>query len=169
MTVDAASSQKSVELLSPAGDWDCAKAAVANGADAIYFGLDSGFNARARAASFALEERPELLAFLHRHGVAGYVTINILAFSSELESLEATVRRIAEAGADGVLVQDLGLVRVVRQVAPELPIHASTQMSLTSAECINKVQQLGIERVVLPRELSIREIAMIDAQTAVQL
>ena len=158
-----------VELLSPAGDWDCAKAAVANGADAVYFGLDSGFNARARAASFALEELPELLAFLHQHGVAGYVTINILAFSSELESLEATVRRIAEAGADGVLVQDLGLVRVVRQVAPELPIHASTQISLTSAECINQVQQLGIERVVLPRELSIRQIAMIHARTTVQL
>ena len=169
MALESPVSSPIPELLSPAGDWDCAKAAVANGADAVYFGLDSGFNARARAANFSLEELPELLAFLHRHGVAGYVTINILAFSDELESLEQTVRRIAEAGADAVLVQDLGLVRLIRRVAPELSIHASTQMSLTSAECINKAQQLGIDRVVLARELSVREIAMIHRQTTVLL
>lgn len=162
-------SSGSPELLAPAGDWDCARAAVANGADAVYFGLNSGFNARARAASFSLEELPELLDFLHGHGVAGYVTVNILAFSPELESLEHTVRRIAEAGADAVLVQDLGLARVIRRVAPDLSIHASTQMSLTSAECINRAEPLGIERVVLPRELSVREIAMIHAHTRVLL
>ena len=169
MALESPVSSPIPELLAPAGDWDCAKAAVANGADAVYFGLDSGFNARARAANFSLEELPELLAFLHRHSVAGYVTINILAFSDELESLEQTVRRIAEAGADAVLVQDLGLVRVIRRVAPELSIHASTQMSLTSAQCINKAQQLGIDRVVLARELSVREIAMIHRQTTVLL
>ncbi len=101
--------------------------------------------------------------------MAGYVTVNILAFSSELASLEQTIRRIAEAGTDAVLVQDLGLVRMIRRIAPDLSIHASTQMSLTSAECINKAQQLGIDRVVLPRELSVREIALIHAQTSVQL
>ena len=157
------------ELLAPAGDWDCAKAAVANGADAIYFGLDTGFNARARATSFSLDTLPDLITFLHRHGVAGYVTINILAFSDELKSLEQTIRRIAEAGADAVLVQDFGLVRMIRRIAPDLSIHASTQMSLTSAECINKAQPLGIDRVVLPRELSVREIAQIHEQTTVQL
>jgi U32 family peptidase len=157
------------ELLAPAGDWGCAKAAVANGADAIYFGLDTGFNARARATSFSPQDLPELLTFLHRHGVAGYVTVNILAFSRELESLEGTVRQIAEAGADAVLVQDLGLVRLIRRAAPDLAIHASTQMSLTSAECINKVRELGIERVVLPRELSVREIARIHQGTTVGL
>ncbi len=157
------------ELLAPAGDWDCARAAVAQGADAVYFGLDTGFNARARATNFSLDTLPELLAFLHHHRVAGYVTVNILAFSSELASLEQTIRRIAEAGTDAVLVQDLGLVRMIRRIAPDLSIHASTQMSLTSAECINKAQQLGIDRVVLPRELSVREIAQIHARTSVQL
>jgi putative protease len=169
MALESPVSSPIPELLSPAGDWDCAKAAVANGANAVYFGLDSGFNARARAANFSLEELPDLLAFLHRHGVAGYVAINILAFSDELESLEQTVRGIAQAGADAVLVQDLGLVRVIRRVAPELSIHASTQMSLTSAECINKAQRLGIDRVILARELSVREIAMIHRQTTVPL
>ncbi|MBM4092239.1 MAG: U32 family peptidase, partial [Planctomycetes bacterium] len=157
------------ELLAPAGDWDCAKAAVANGADAVYFGLDTGFNARARATNFSLETLPELLTFLHRYGVAGYVTTNILAFSNELESLEGTIRQIAESGADAVLVQDLGLARMIRRIAPDLPMHASTQMSLTSAEGINKAQQLGIERVILARELSVREIARIHARTSVQL
>ncbi|MHB0956647.1 MAG: DUF3656 domain-containing U32 family peptidase [Pirellulaceae bacterium] len=157
------------ELLAPAGDWDCAKAAVAQGADAIYFGLDTGFNARARATNFSLDTLSELLAFLHRHDVAGYITINILAFSDELASLEQTVRRIAEAGTDAVLVQDLGLARMIRRIAPDLAIHASTQMSLTSAECINKAHQLGIDRVVLARELSVREIAQIHQRTRVPL
>ncbi len=126
-----------------------ARAAVANGADAIYFGLDNGFNARGRATNFPLDELPRLMEFLHRHGVAGYVTTNILAFSDELESLEDTIRQIALARADAVLVQDLGLVQVIRRVAPELPIHASTQMTLTCAESINIVRRLGVERVVL--------------------
>jgi putative protease len=157
------------ELLAPAGDWDCAKAAVANGADAIYFGLDTGFNARARATNFSLDTLPDLMTFLHQHGVAGYVTTNILAFSDELKSLEKAIRRIAEAGADAVLVQDLGLVRLIRRTAPDLSIHASTQMSLTSAECINKAQALGVERVVLARELSVDEIARIHEQTTMKL
>jgi putative protease len=157
------------ELLAPAGDWQCAKAAVANGADAVYFGLDSGFNARARATSISLDALPDLMAFLHRHGVAGYVTTNILAFSDELPSLEVTIRRIAEAGADAVLVQDLGLVHLIRRTAPDLPIHASTQMSLTSAESINIVHRLGVERVVLARELSVSEIAQIHKDTPMAL
>ena len=157
------------ELLAPAGNFDCAKAAVANGADAIYFGLDGAFNARVRANGFSAEELPEFLAFLHRNGVPGYVTLNTLAFSDELESLETIVRQIAEAGADGVLVQDLGLLRMIRRIAPNLPIHASTQMTLTSAECIAAVEELGVERVVLSRELSVREIAKIHEKTPVAL
>ncbi len=142
---------------------------MANGADAVYFGLDGAFNARARAAGFTVDQLPEFLAFLHRCGVRGYVTLNTLAFSDELEPLEAIVRQIAEAGADAVLVQDLGLLRMIRQIAPTLPIHASTQMTLTSAECIQVVESLGIERVVLPRELSVREIAAIHAETSIAL
>ncbi len=157
------------ELLAPAGNRDCAKAAVANGADAVYFGLDGAFNARARAAGFSVDDLPEFFAFLHRAGVRGYVTLNTLAFSDELEPLETIIRQVAEAGADGVLVQDLGLLRMIRRIAPELPIHASTQMTLTSAECIRVVEKLGIDRVVLARELSVGEIAKIHEKTSVPL
>lgn len=157
------------ELLAPAGDWDCAKSAVANGADAIYFGLDCGFNARARAANFSLEDLPELLAFLHRHRVRGYVALNTLAFSDELESVEALIRRVAEAGVDAVLVQDLGVVQLIQAIAPDLPIHASTQMTMTSAECIATAERMGIARVVLARELSVNEIGEIHQKTSMPL
>ncbi len=157
------------ELLAPAGNWDCARAAVANGADAIYFGLNSGFNARARAANFEAGDLPELMAFLHRHGVCGYVTLNTLVFSNELEEVESLVRAVAAAGVDAVLVQDLGLVRLIRRICPDLPIHASTQMTMTSAECIAIAHELGVERVVLARELSVREIAAIHANSSMPL
>ena len=157
------------ELLSPAGDWDCAHAAVENGADAVYFGLQGGFNARARAANFRSEELPELLAFLHRHGVRGYLTLNTLVFADELPAAEAVARQAVAASVDAVLVQDLGLLRLLRRLCPELPLHASTQMTLASAECIGEVESLGVRRVVLPRELSIEQIAAIHRQSGVEL
>lgn len=157
------------ELLAPAGSWDCLRAAVANGADAVYFGLDCGFNARARAANFRVDELPEIIAFLRRHQTRGYVTLNTLAFCDELPQLEELVGRIDAAGADAVLVQDLGLVELIRRSAPDLAIHASTQMTLTSAECIAVAEQLGVERVVLARELSVAEIAEIHAATSMPL
>ena len=157
------------ELLAPAGDWDCARAAIANGADAIYFGLETGFNARARAKNFSLDDLPQLMEMLHWHGVRGYTTVNTLTFSDELATIEPIIRRIAEAGTDAVLVQDVGLVNLIRRTAPELPIHASTQMTLTSAECIAEIEETGIERVVLARELSVTEIAKIHAKTQMPL
>jgi putative protease len=98
------------ELLAPAGDWECAAAAIENGADAIYFGLDCGFNARARARAknFHLHDLPQLMTMLHRRGVAGYVTLNTLAFASELPAMADVIARVAAAGVDAVLVQDLG-------------------------------------------------------------
>jgi U32 family peptidase len=157
------------ELLAPAGDIDCIRAAIENGADAVYFGLNTGFNARARAKNFSPGELPELLALLHRRGLKGYVTVNTLVFSSELEDLEQHIRQIAAAGVDAVLVQDLGVVRLIREICPSLPIHASTQMTLTSAECIAVAESLGVERVVLPRELSIGEIRKIRLKTKMPL
>ena len=157
------------ELLAPAGDWECVRAAVENGADAVYLGLDCGFNARARAQNFGIDDLPGLLDFIHRRGVKGYVTLNTLAFPSELPDVERVVERLAEAGVDAVLVQDIGVARLVRAICPQLAIHASTQMTLTSSECIEVVKQLGIERVVLARELSVKEIAKIREQTAVEL
>jgi len=149
------------ELLAPAGDWECVRAAIENGADAVYFGLDTGFNARARAKNFDVADLPRLMTELHRRGLKGYVTLNTLVFTSELPEVESLVREIATAGADAVLVQDLGLVGLIRAVCPDLPIHASTQMTLTSSQTIAAAAELGVDRVVLARECSLDEIRRI--------
>jgi putative protease len=156
-------------LLAPAGDWDCVRAAVENGANAIYFGLDCGFNARERAANFDPDDLPKLMDFMHRRGVKGYVTLNTLAFPSELEVVEPLIRKLAETGVDAVLVQDIGVARLIRATCPDLSIHASTQMTLTSAECIEVAAELGIERVVLARELSVKEISSINQKSDMPL
>src|SRR6185312_6994752 len=156
---------RALELLAPAGDRLCVTAAVENGADAVYFGLECGFNARARATNLHLDALPEVMSFLHERGVRGYVTLNTLVFPSELNTVEQHIVRLTEAGVDAVLVQDLGLVRLLRSISPDLAVHASTQMTLTSAECIRVAAELGIERVVLARELSIDEIRAIKSQT----
>ncbi len=150
-----------VELLSPAGDWQCVHAAVENGADAIYFGLDAGWNARARAKNFSLNELPRLMEYLHLRGVRGYVTLNTLVFSNELTSVESHVQALANARVDALLVQDLGAADLIRATCPDLDLHASTQMTLTSPSAIQFARSLGIRRVVLPRELSLTEIQSI--------
>jgi len=157
------------ELLSPAGDWDCVAAAIENGADAVYFGLDRGFNARARAVNFPIEDLPRLMQTLHRRGLKGYATLNTLIFSSELAAFEQVIVAVAEAGVDAVLVQDVGAARLIKRICPELPLHASTQMTLTSAESIALAETLGMARVVVARELSIDEIVQIRQQTAMPL
>jgi putative protease len=157
------------ELLAPAGDRDCLKAAIENGADAVYFGLDTGFNARARAANFPLGELPGVMRLLHRHGLRGYATLNTLVFEDELDAFGGVVRQVADAGVDAVLVQDVGAALLVRDVAPGLALHASTQMTLTSAETIGLAETLGCERVVVARELSLDEIREIRRATAMPL
>jgi putative protease len=156
------------ELLAPAGDWEALRAAVANGADAVYFGLPA-FNARQRATNFALAELPDILTCLHEHNVQGYVALNTLIFSDELERAAEYARAIAEAGADAVIVQDLGLLRLIRRLAPTLPIHASTQMTQTEPHGIELLAALGVRRVILARELSLTEIAAIRRQTTLPL
>ncbi len=146
------------ELLSPAGNWDCARAAVANGADAIFFGLPA-FNARLRADNFTEADLPELMDFLHAHGVKGFVTMNTLIFTREMGAAERQLRLLRESGVDAIIVQDLGLARLCRMVAPEIEIHASTQMTITSPEGLGFIDGLfQLERAVLARELSLREI-----------
>lgn len=157
------------ELLAPAGDSDCLRAAVENGADAVYFGLETGFNARARATNFQLDNISDVMDSLHRRCVKGYVTLNTLAFTDELARMEDVGRKLAAGGVDAVLVQDLGVARLLREVCPELSLHASTQMTLSSAECIAVAKDLGIERVVLPRELSIHEIRDVSSKTDMPL
>jgi len=150
------------ELLSPAGDWDCARAAVENGADAIYFGLEK-FNARMRANNFTVADLPRLMEFLHRRGVRGYVTFNTLVFENELADAEQYLRAIIAAGVDAAIVQDVGICRLIRSLSPDFPIHASTQMTVTSAAGVEFARELGCQLVVLARECSIAEIEKIRA------
>jgi len=151
------------ELLAPAGDWECAKAAVENGADAIYFGLDK-FNARMRAHNFTESDLPKLMEFLHRRGVRGYVTVNTLIFENELAEAEHYLRSIIAAGVDAAIVQDVGICRLIRQLSPDFPIHASTQMTVTSVAGVDFARELGCNLVVLARELSIKEIGKIQGE-----
>lgn len=154
----AAPARSKPELLAPAGDWECARAAVANGADAVYFGLPA-FNARMRATNFSADDLPKLMAFLHEHGVKGYVAFNTLIFTDELAAAEEQLLLLHRAGVDAAIVQDIGLVSLARDLVPDFHIHASTQMTLTSPEGIAFAQRIGITRAVLARELSLRELA----------
>ncbi len=149
------------ELLAPAGDWECARAAVENGADAIYFGLDK-FNARMRAHNFTESDLPRLMEFLHRRGVRGYVTFNTLIFENELADAEKYLRTIIAAGVDAAIVQDVGIARLIRGLSADFPIHASTQMTITSAAGIEFARELGCNLVVMARECSIKEIEKIQ-------
>jgi putative protease len=158
----------SPEILAPAGDAACMRAAVRAGADAVYFGLQ-GFNARARATNFDAAELAATMRELHASGVRGYVTLNTLVFDTELATFEAAVRACAEAGVDAVIVQDLGAMRIVRAVAPELPIHASTQMTCTDAAGVELARSLGASRVILARELSLDDIAAVRRATDVEV
>jgi putative protease len=153
------------ELLAPAGDWECARAAVENGADAIYFGLEK-FNARMRARNFTAADLPALMEFLHRRGVRGYVTFNTLVFQNELHEAEDYLRTIIAAGADAAIVQDVGICRLIRQLSPDFPIHASTQMTVTSPAGVAFVRELGCQLVVLARENSLKEIARMQETQA---
>ena len=156
------------ELLAPAGDWECARAAVENGADAIYFGLDR-FNARMRAQNFTEAGLPELMQFLHRRGVKGYVTFNTLVFANEMAGAEHFLRALIAAGVDAAIVQDVGICRLIRMLSPDFPIHASTQMTITSAAGIEFARQLGCCLVVLARECSIQDIGNINRAQAAPL
>ncbi|HZL13301.1 MAG TPA: peptidase U32 family protein, partial [Verrucomicrobiae bacterium] len=150
------------ELLAPAGDWDCAKAAVENGADAIYFGLEK-FNARMRAHNFSEADLPKLMEFLHRRGVKGYVTFNTLVFENELAEAEKFLRAIISSGVDAAIVQDVGICKLIRELSPDFPIHASTQMTITSVAGMEFARELGCNLVVLARECSIAEIEKINS------
>ncbi len=168
MTVAAELRQQKMtaELLAPAGDWEAMRSAVANGADAVYFGLDK-HNARHRAKNFTLTELPEVMHYLHSHNVRGYVTFNTLFFSDELADAMTYVAGMVQAGVDALLVQDLGMASLIHELCPSLMLHGSTQMTLTEPRGINMVRELGIGRVVLARELSMPEVERICKATTV--
>src|SRR5690606_2600152 len=153
------------DLLAPAGDWDCAKAAVENGAAAIYFGLEK-FNARMRANNFTDADLPRLMESLHLRGARGSDTFNTLVFPDELALAEQYLRSSITAGVDAAIVQDVGVARLIRLLSPDFPIHASTQMTVTSAAGVEFARELGCNLVVLARECSIQEIEKIRSEGA---
>ncbi len=156
------------ELLSPAGDWDCVRAAVANGANAVYFGMPR-FNARMRAENFQEEELPELVRYLHSHGVKAYVTLNVLVFTDELNDAVAELRLLNDAGVDAVIIQDIGVAEIARKMFPALRVHASTQMTITSPEGVRFAEELGAKQVVLARELSLRELEKFEGDMPLEM
>src|SRR5471032_2645020 len=155
------------EVMSPAGYWPQLRAAVEAGADAVYFGLKH-FSARAKVG-FEVSELAEVMATLHRRGVKGYVTFNTLVFQHELDEAARTLAAIARAGADAIIVQDVGIVKLAKAVAPDLEIHGSTQMSVTSADGVLLAQKFGVSRVTLGRELSLAEVRTIRETTDCEL
>lgn len=156
------------EILAPAGTLESFEAAIAAGADAIYLGLSEGFHARSRSTAFSASELPRLVHRAHLAAAKVYVTVNTLVFERELHELESLLRSIAESGADAVIVQDPATALLARELCPGLRVHASTQMTVSSLEGIAFAETLGISRVVLPRELHLREIAEVAGSSSME-
>ena len=156
------------EVLAPAGDELALEAAISAGADAVYFGVDA-FNARARAQNFTTLRLPEIVRKLHERRVKAHLTLNTLVFDAELDAWAEVVRAAERAGVDAVIVQDLGALGLVRRIAPDMRIHASTQMTCTDAASVELAASLGADRVVLARELSLSDIEQITRATQVEL
>lgn len=156
------------EILSPVGDMDMCRAAVHNGADAIYVGFP-GFNARGRTQDHTWEALEEMIAFCHKHEVKVFLALNVLIFEKELRQLLADLPRALAAGVDAFIVQDLGLARLIRFLSPSQPLHASTQMTVTNHEAISLTADLDLARYVLGREVSLPEMALIRAGTEKEL
>ena len=156
-----------IELLAPAGSPESVIAAVQNGADAVYLGL-GGFNARRNAKNFTDKEFAQAAEYCRMRDVKVYVTLNTLVSDRELDRAVTMAKKAWSLGADAVLVQDLGLVKALRQAVPELPLHASTQMSIHSLEGAKVAAAMGLKRVVLARELSLRDIRTITREAGIE-
>ena len=157
-----------LELLCPAGSFDALRAAVCNGADAVYLGVE-GFNARRGARNFTLQELPEAVRYCHIRGVKVHLTLNTLVGDRELPAAAQTIAAAAKAGVDAFIVQDLGMVELCKQIAPGVALHASTQMSIHSLEGVQKAAEMGLSRVVLARELSAGDIGEICRHSPVEI
>jgi putative protease len=159
---------KKPELLSPCGDLECLKAAVQNGADSVYLGA-SGFNARARAKNFDTETLKEAIKYAKLRNVKVHVTLNILIKNDEFEDAVKLALEVYNLGADALIIQDLGLIDYLLKNYPEIPVHASTQMTTHNLAGVKQLENMGISRVVLSRELSIDEIKNICANSNVEI
>ncbi len=149
------------ELLSPAGNMECLKAAVLNGADAVYLGGKS-FGARAYAGNFSDEEMIEAVRYAHLYGVKIYVTVNTIIYNNEVHELMEYIKYLYSIGVDALIMQDIGMISLVRRVFPNMEIHASTQCHNHNNDGIRLLKELGVTRIVLDREMSLEEIENID-------
>lgn len=156
-----------IEILAPVGSEEMLRAAVFSGADAVYLGF-SGFNARTGAGNFDAESLKEAVRFCHARGVAVHVALNTTVYGTELAALEAAVRAVAASGADAVICQDLAVAQLIGKIAPELPRHGSTQMSVHTLNGALKLKELGFTRVVLARELSLPEVEHITKNCGIE-
>ena len=157
-----------IELLAPAGALETALAAFAAGADAVYLGLDA-FSARAEAVNFTPDQLRQLLAFAHTRDRKAYVTFNTLIDDTELSTAVEKLAILDELQPDGLIVQDLGVARLVRQHFPRLPLHASTQLVAHNLEGVLALKELGFSRVVLARELPLDDIRTIVRRSGVEI
>ena len=149
-----------MELLAPAGGPEALRAAVQSGADAVYLGAGS-FSARAGAENFSFEELSDAVRYCHIYGVKVHCALNTLIKESEIEAAVETAEGICRAGADAIIIQDLGLASHIKRMLPDIELHASTQMTVTSIEGVKALEDAGFDRVVLARELSLSEIERI--------
>jgi putative protease len=156
------------EILAPVGDWEMLSAAVHNGADAVYIGMP-GFNARGRAPTLTEKDLKEMIAFCHLYGVRVCLAFNVLIFENEWLEVTDLLLRILPLKPDALIVQDIGLIRFIKKIAPDQVVHASTQMTISNAEAIALTSELGIKRYVLARELSLDEIGKIRTATDKEL
>ena len=156
------------ELLAPAGSFDALRAAIANGADAVYLG-GKNFSARAFADNFTLNEIEDAVRLAHFHGVKVYVAVNTLAADTELVSLLLYAAELYERGVDALILQDIGLLSLLHEAFPDFPLHGSTQMTLHNVAAMELLQELGLSRVILPRELSLRDIAVLQQGSPLEL
>ena len=149
------------ELLSPAGNMECLKAAVNNGADAIYLGGKT-FGARAYAGNFSNEELKEAVNYAHLYGVKIYITVNTIIYNTEVDELIKYIEYLYKIGVDALIMQDIGMISLVKKVFPNMEVHASTQCHNHNNEGIKLLKELGVTRIVLDREMSLEEIENID-------
>ncbi|MDH3359249.1 MAG: U32 family peptidase, partial [Desulfobulbaceae bacterium] len=161
-------SMRQTELLAPAGGIESFFAAMEAGADAVYCGLEE-FSARAKAKNFTLAEVSQMTAYCHQLDRKLYVAINTLVKEAELPRLIEVLAGLEEIGIDGVILQDLGVWRLIRDHFPGLELHASTQMAVHNVAGVKKLEQMGFTRAVLARELSVAEIGVIRQQTSIEL
>ena len=156
------------EILAPVGAQEQLKAAVRSGANAVYLGVDN-FNARRNADNFTTENLKDVVKYCRLRDVKVFVTLNTLIFDKEIDELYKTVKSIAESGADAVIVQDFATMRVVKEICPDMPLHASTQMAIHNVAGAKLLEEMGFSRIVLARELSLNEMKMIRESVNAEL